>query len=104
MTISRRQRFDLKPIPDDLIIGRLKKIALEEKIKVTDGALACIARMADGGMRDAQSIFDQDDFPCAEIAEPDVPDTMASWPQGMLYGCRAAAGDHQQRGRARGRS
>jgi len=57
--ISRCQRFDLKPIPTDLIVERLKKIAVDEKIAVTEAALGCIARMADGGMRDAQSIFDQ---------------------------------------------
>ena len=73
--LSRCQRFDLKPIPAALIIERLKKIAVEEKIKVSDAALACIARMADGGMRDAQSIFDQMISFCgAEIAEPDVLD------------------------------
>src|SRR5262249_22557621 len=57
--ISRCQRFDLKPIPSELIVQRLKKIATSEKIKASDAALASIARMADGGMRDAQSIFDQ---------------------------------------------
>src|SRR5690606_25428701 len=68
--ISRCQRFDLKPIPNHLIIERLKKIATEEKITVSDEALACIARLADGGMRDAQSIFDQMISFCgAEIAE-----------------------------------
>jgi DNA polymerase-3 subunit gamma/tau len=73
--LSRCQRFDLKPIPANLIIERLKKIAVEEKIKISDAALACIARMADGGMRDAQSIFDQMISFCgAEIAEPDVLD------------------------------
>src|SRR5437762_4508763 len=73
--ISRCQRFDLKPIPPELIIERLKKIAKEEKIKITEGALACIARLADGGMRDAQSIFDQMISFCgAEISEPDVLD------------------------------
>jgi len=73
--LSRCQRFDLKPIPAPLIIERLKKIAVEEKITVTEAALACIARMADGGMRDAQSIFDQMISFCGtEIAEPDVLD------------------------------
>jgi DNA polymerase-3 subunit gamma/tau len=73
--VSRCQRFDLKPIPPELIIERLKKIAKEEKIKVTDAALACIARLADGGMRDAQSIFDQMISFCGnEISEPDVLD------------------------------
>jgi len=73
--ISRCQRFDLKPIPPELIIERLKRIAVDEKIKVSDSALACIARLADGGMRDAQSIFDQMISFCGvEISEPDVLD------------------------------
>jgi DNA polymerase-3 subunit gamma/tau len=73
--VSRCQRFDLKPIPAELIVERLKKIAASEKIKITDAALACIARMADGGMRDAQSILDQMISFCGgEIAEPDVLD------------------------------
>jgi DNA polymerase-3 subunit gamma/tau len=73
--VSRCQRFDLKPIPPDLIVERLKKIAAAEKIKITPDALASIARMADGGMRDAQSILDQMISFCGgEIAEPDVLD------------------------------
>lgn len=73
--ISRCQRFDLKPIAPELIVQRLQKIASEENIKVTDAALACIARMADGGMRDAQSIFDQMISFCGnEIGEADVLD------------------------------
>ncbi len=73
--ISRCQRFDLKPIPTELIVKRLRMIADAEKVIVTDDALACIARMADGGMRDAQSIFDQMISFCGrEIAEPDVLD------------------------------
>ncbi len=73
--LSRCQRFDLRPIPSELIVGRLATIAQEEKIKVTPEALACIARLADGGMRDAQSILDQMISFCGtEISEPDVLD------------------------------
>lgn len=73
--LSRCQRFDLKPIPSPLIVQRLKKIADDEKVSISEGALACIARMADGGMRDAQSIFDQMISFCGlQIAEPDVLD------------------------------
>lgn len=57
--ISRCQRFDLKRIPVPLIVQRLRQIADGEKIAVADEALLAIARAADGGMRDAQSIFDQ---------------------------------------------
>jgi DNA polymerase III subunit gamma/tau len=95
--ISRCQRFDLKPIPADLIVLRLKKIADEEKIKVSPEALACIARMADGGMRDAQSILDQMISFCGtEISEPDVLDVyglVSSEKIAALAGA-LAAGDH----------
>ena len=33
--LSRCQRFDLKPIPDDLIVERLRRIAKAEKISIT---------------------------------------------------------------------
>jgi DNA polymerase-3 subunit gamma/tau len=73
--LSRCQRFDLKPIAEDLIVGRLQQIARAEKVEATDAALASIARLADGGMRDAQSIFDQMISFCGgEIAEADVLD------------------------------
>ena len=97
--ISRCQRFDLKPISSELIVERLKKIAVEEKIKVTDAALACIARMADGGMRDAQSIFDQMISFCgAEISEPDVLDVygLVSADKIAALASALAAGDHQK--------
>jgi DNA polymerase-3 subunit gamma/tau len=97
--ISRCQRFDLKPIPSPLIISRLQKIAVEEKITVTDAALACIARLADGGMRDAQSIFDQMISFCgAEISEPDVLDVYGLVGAGQIAALAAAlaAGDHRR--------
>ncbi len=97
--LSRCQRFDLKPIPAELIVERLRKIAQAEKIKAGDAALACIARMADGGMRDAQSIFDQMISFCGnEIAEPDVLDVyglVAAEKIAELAGA-LAAGDHRK--------
>ena len=57
--LSRCQRFDLKPIPVPLIVGQLRKIIAPENIHIEDAALAAIARAAEGGMRDAQSIVDQ---------------------------------------------
>ena len=97
--LSRCQRFDLKPIPDDLICARLKSIAESEKVKVDAAALACIARLADGGMRDAQSILDQMIAFCGgEIAEADVLDVY-----GLVAGAKVAElagalalGDHRR--------
>ena len=57
--ISRCQRFDLLPIPTRLIAGRLQLIAETEKVRIEPAALNAIARAAEGGMRDAQSLLDQ---------------------------------------------
>ena len=57
--ISRCQRFDLCRIPSELIAKRLEYIAKEEQIRISRSALNVIARAADGGMRDAQSLLDQ---------------------------------------------
>ncbi len=57
--VSRCQRFELKPIPDALIVERLERICRDESIQADQEALASIARLAQGGMRDAQSILDQ---------------------------------------------
>ncbi len=97
--VSRCQRFDLKPIPPALIAAHLGKIAAAEKIKITDTALACIARMADGGMRDAQSILDQMISFCgAEISEPDVLDVygLVSEEKIAALGAALGAGNHQK--------
>jgi DNA polymerase-3 subunit gamma/tau len=97
--ISRCQRFDLKPIPTELIVQRLKKICAAEKIRVSDAALGSIARMADGGMRDAQSILDQMISFCGtEIGEPDVLDVYGLVSAGQIAALATAlaAGDHKQ--------
>ncbi len=97
--LSRCQRFDLKPIPSELIVQRLQTIAVEEKITVSAEALACIARMADGGMRDAQSIFDQMISFCgSDITEPDVLDVygLVSGEKITALAGAVAAGDHQR--------
>ena len=57
--VSRCQRFDLQRITFKLISEQLKKIASSENINIADDAIEVIARAADGGMRDAQSLLDQ---------------------------------------------
>ena len=57
--ISRCQRFDLRRIPDDLIARHLLEIARLEAVSLEPEAADTIARGADGGMRDAQSMLDQ---------------------------------------------
>jgi len=71
--ISRCQRFDLRRIPDTIIADHLLHIAELEKVGLTDGAAHAIARGAEGGMRDAQSMLDQLVAFCGEtITEDDV--------------------------------
>ena len=57
--LSRCQRFDFKPISKSAIINRLKFVCDEENIKITDDALAEIALISAGGMRDALGMLDQ---------------------------------------------
>ncbi len=57
--LSRCQRFDLRPIPAEIIAHHLVNIAANEGVSLTLPAAFAIARVADGGMRDAQSMLDQ---------------------------------------------
>ncbi|MBQ6535030.1 MAG: DNA polymerase III subunit gamma/tau, partial [Opitutales bacterium] len=56
---SRCQRFEFRPIAADLIAKHLAEISQKEGIEASEEALRAIARLANGGMRDAQSILDQ---------------------------------------------
>ncbi len=57
--LSRCQRFDLRPIPSDIIARHLVNIAAKEGVELSEEAAFAIASVADGGMRDAQSMLDQ---------------------------------------------
>jgi len=71
--LSRCQRFDLHRIASNLIAQHLQFIAEKEKITLTPAAAHAIARGAEGGMRDAESMLDQLVAFCGEkVAEEDV--------------------------------
>ena len=57
--LSRCQRFDFRRIAPHDIAVRLKEIAEEEQIPLTDSGARMIARLADGALRDALSILDR---------------------------------------------
>jgi DNA polymerase-3 subunit gamma/tau len=57
--ISRTQRHDFRPLREATIVGKLTRIVAAEGLEADDDALALIARLADGGMRDAESLLDQ---------------------------------------------
>ena len=71
--ISRCQRFDLQPIRDDVAAKHLLAIAGHEKVALDPAAAEVIARAAEGGMRDAESMLDQVVSFCGDkIGENDV--------------------------------
>ncbi len=57
--ISRCQRLDFRRLPIEVIKSGLMGIAENEGISIDDKTLTLIAKKADGGMRDAESFFDQ---------------------------------------------
>ena len=57
--ISRCQRFDYRRIPLLEMTAHLKYIANEEKVAIADDALTLISQIANGGLRDAESLLDQ---------------------------------------------
>ena len=69
--VSRCQRFDLHRIPAKLIAEHLQFIAKKEKITLEPAAAHAIARGAEGGMRDAESMLDQLVAFCGEKVEED---------------------------------
>lgn len=63
--LSRCQRFAFRRIVPEDIVGRLNYIAYQESIELEPDAAAFLARLADGGLRDAVSLLDQ----CASAAQ-----------------------------------
>ena len=57
--LSRCQRLDFKKITNNSIIDKLNYVAKEEKIDISEEAISEIARLSDGGLRDAISMLDQ---------------------------------------------
>ena len=63
--LSRCQRFAFRRIVPEDIVGRLNYIAYQESLELEPDAAAFLARLADGGLRDAVSLLDQ----CASAAQ-----------------------------------
>lgn len=75
--LSRCQRYELKKIPFDELFGFLKKIAGDEKVDISDGALEMIAREASGSIRDGLSLLDQVfSFGGEQMTEADVSEVL----------------------------
>ncbi len=57
--LSRCQKYFFKKIPIDVVVTHLSSIVEKEGYRISQGALYPVARIADGSMRDAQSLLEQ---------------------------------------------
>jgi DNA polymerase III subunit gamma/tau len=69
---SRCQNFSFHAVRFDDIVGQLRAIAKQEKIKADDNALAMLAEAGDGSMRDALSIMDQAIASCGPTLSTEI--------------------------------
>ncbi len=79
--ISRCQRFDYRRIPLEPMANHLRYIADQESILITAEAVTLVAQIAQGGLRDAESLLDQLSLLPTEISVEQVWDLVGSVPE-----------------------
>ncbi len=79
--ISRCQRFDYRRIPLDAMVAHLQKIAQIEAIDINLEALTLVAQIANGGLRDAESLLDQLSLLAGTITAERVWDLVGAVPE-----------------------
>lgn len=79
--ISRCQKFDYRRIPLQPMVKHLGYIAHQEDIAITDEAITLVAQIAQGGLRDAESLLDQLSLLTGEITVEQVWDLVGSVPE-----------------------
>ena len=93
--ISRCQRFDFRRIPLDAMVKHLGKIAANEHINIHTEAITLVSQIAQGGLRDAESLLDQLSLLDGEITIEAVWELVGSVPeQDLLSVVEAIAADH----------
>jgi DNA polymerase III subunit gamma/tau len=84
--LSRCQRFDLRRVDATKLADFYAKIAASEGVKLAPGALALIARAADGSVRDGLSLLDRAlALAEGEIGEQQVRDMMGLADRGQIF-------------------
>jgi DNA polymerase III subunit gamma/tau len=76
--ISRCQRFDFRRIQLDAMVQHLSAIASKESINISADAVTLIAQIAQGGLRDAESLLDQLALVTGEVTPEKVWDLVGS--------------------------
>ncbi|MDB9314409.1 DNA polymerase III subunit gamma/tau, partial [Spirulina sp. CS-785/01] len=79
--ISRCQRFDFRRIPLEAMVQHLTTIAQKETIEINNDALTLVAQIANGGLRDAESLLDQLSLHSGEITVDKVWDLVGAVPE-----------------------
>ena len=82
--ISRCQKFDFRRIPLDSMTTHLHKIAKLENINIASDAVQMVAQLAQGGLRDAESLLDQLSLFSGEITVEKVWDLVGAVPENDL--------------------
>ncbi|MGK7881484.1 MAG: DNA polymerase III subunit gamma/tau [Crocosphaera sp.] len=79
--ISRCQRFDYRRIPLEAMVSHLTLIAEKENIEIEPEALTLVAQIANGGLRDAESLLDQLSLLSGGITSEKVWDLVGAVPE-----------------------
>jgi DNA polymerase-3 subunit gamma/tau len=82
--ISRCQRFDYRRIPLGAMAAHLSKIAQKEEIDITEAAITLVGQLANGGLRDAESLLDQLSLLSATVTPDRVWDLVGAVPEREL--------------------
>src|SRR5206468_8751735 len=81
----RSQHFHFRALTFAEIAGRLEEIAKKENLKIDPGAMAVLARMAEGSLRDALSLLEQARAYCGDtIPDKDVRELLGVVPDDAL--------------------
>jgi len=82
---SRSQHFHFRALTFAEIARRLEEIAKKENLKIEPGAMAVIARMAEGSLRDALSLLEQARAYCGDtISDKEVRELLGVVPEDAL--------------------
>jgi DNA polymerase-3 subunit gamma/tau len=91
--ISRCQRFDFRRIPLEAMVKHLLHIASQENITITSDAITLVAQVAQGGLRDAESLLDQLSLLPGEVTVEAVWDLVGAVPEQDLLALTKAIAD-----------
>ena len=95
--ISRCQRFDFRRIQLEAMVKHLTHIAAKESINISHDSLTLVGQIAQGGLRDAESLLDQLALIAGEVTPDKVWDLVGSVSEKDLFGLlEAIAQDHAE--------